>query len=64
MAAEGVEILLRDNLRRLKLPAMALKFSRAGRQAREAGSSYEQYLVGSNRCRACKEGREPVEEEA
>lgn len=45
MAAEGVEILLRDNLRRLKLSAMALEFPRAGRQAREVGSSYEQYLL-------------------
>lgn len=45
MAAEGVEILLRDNLRRLKLSAMALEFPSAGRQAREAGSSYEQYLL-------------------
>ena len=42
---ESIEILLKDSLRQLRLSAMAREFPTIGRQARDQGSSYEQYLL-------------------
>ncbi len=42
---ESIELLLKDNLKQLKLSAIAQEFPRAGRQARAQKSSYEQYLL-------------------
>lgn len=42
---ESVTLLLKENLKQLKLSAMASEFLTVGRQARSQGSSYEQYLL-------------------
>jgi len=41
----GQEVLLEDALRRLRLPAMLREYTEHVRQAREAGESYEGFLL-------------------
>jgi DNA replication protein DnaC len=45
MMNPGQEVLLEDTLRRLRLPAMLREYTEHARQAREAGESYEGFLL-------------------
>lgn len=45
MTANNTHLLLRSNLKQLRLPAMHAEFEKLGREAAAANESYEQYLL-------------------